>query len=64
MKNRTPEEVLRYTFGHLEAVLQGRRSDRDGFARETAMRAESLYTRPEGRAATAVRSACETEGKE
>lgn len=46
MKNRTAEEILSFTFKHLETVLNGKSDDRDDFARKTSLRAEALYTQP------------------
>ena len=41
MKNRSAEEVLSFTFKHLEKVLNGEIVDHDGFISRTALRAES-----------------------
>lgn len=56
MKNRTAEDILSFTFKHLETVLKGKSEDQDGFAGKTAVRADALYTLPKRKRASRASS--------
>lgn len=47
MRKPTAADILNFTFNHLEKVLKENRDDRDGFIRQTAVQADTLYTRPD-----------------
>lgn len=63
MKNRTAEDVLKFTFNHLERVLKGKSDDQDGFVRKTAVQADTLYARPERGKKSRGKTECAAEEK-